>query len=61
MNEQTTDELLHDICVRFFPEDEETREELENVLQALIVENMRACRKEFGVDTTYKPEDISHG
>lgn len=57
---QKIDEYIHDICVRFFPDDEEKREELENVLDELVVRVLVEFRKETEA-VQYVPDEVKHG
>ena len=57
---QKIDEYVHDISVRFFPEDTERCEELGNVLDDLVARVMIEYRKETEA-IEYEPEEIKHG
>lgn len=57
---QRIDEYIHDISVRFFPDEEEKREELENVLDELVVRSLVEFRRESEA-VEYAPEEVRHG
>ena len=57
---QKIDDYVHDISVRFFPEDTERCEELVNVLDDLVARVMIEYRKETEA-IEYEPEEIKHG
>jgi hypothetical protein len=57
---QRIDEYIHDISVRFFPEDSEKCEELVNILSELVARVMIEYRKEIEA-IEYKPDEVRHG
>ena len=57
---QKIDEYIHDISVRFFPEDTERCEELVNVLDELVARVMIEYRSLIEAKE-YKPDEIRHG
>lgn len=57
---QRIDEYIYDICVKFFPDDEEKREELENVLDELVIRALVEFRKETEA-VQYTPDEVKHG
>ena len=57
---QMIDEYVHDISVRFFPDDLEKMEELENVLDELVVRALVEFRRESEA-VEYAPDEVRHG
>lgn len=60
MMNQRIDEYIHDISVRFFPDESERREELQNVLDDLVLRAIIGYKGEVEA-VEYKPDEVRHG